>query len=228
MLRRLVLVGLMVVAFEGSTMQLVIGTLLAAIFLLFQVFASPYKDQADDFVAMAASFALVALFLCSCAARRAHPLGARCAWCMCLPSRHAHVHVLCACMPCAGTRSRRRPSRRCRSSATACRRSCAKYTCPTPRCSRKSRSPRCSAPWCSRSSSSGSRRVPPRTFSHLLSPSSTFSGLLSPALTFSRVRHLATALDGGLARALRCVLCARSPDPPAAQTPCSHPARWFC
>ena len=44
MLRRFLLVGLMVVVVEqGTAMQVLVGTLLAAIFLLFQVFASPYK-----------------------------------------------------------------------------------------------------------------------------------------------------------------------------------------
>ena len=64
MLRRFVLVGLMVLA-QGSMLQLVMGTLLAAIFLLFQVQASPYKKMSDDFLASGSSFALVAIFLCS-------------------------------------------------------------------------------------------------------------------------------------------------------------------
>jgi len=64
MLRRFVLVGLMVLA-QGSMLQLVIGTLLSATFLLFQVQASPYKNMSDDFLASGSSFALVAIFLCS-------------------------------------------------------------------------------------------------------------------------------------------------------------------
>ncbi len=64
MLRRFVLVGLMVLA-QGSMLQLVIGTLLSAAFLLFQVQASPYESMADDFLASAVSFCLVAVFLCS-------------------------------------------------------------------------------------------------------------------------------------------------------------------
>jgi len=40
-LRRFLLVGLMILA-QGSMLQLVMGTLLASIFLLFQVQAAPY------------------------------------------------------------------------------------------------------------------------------------------------------------------------------------------
>ena len=64
--RRFVLVGVMVLG-QGSMMQLVIGTLLAAVFLLFQVQASPYADISDSFLASVASFALVAVFLCATA-----------------------------------------------------------------------------------------------------------------------------------------------------------------
>ena len=46
-------------------LQLMMGTLLSAIFLLFQVLASPYKKLADDFLASSSSFGLVAVFLCS-------------------------------------------------------------------------------------------------------------------------------------------------------------------
>ena len=41
MLRRFVLVGLMVLA-QDTMMQLIVGTLLSAAFLLFQVHGSPY------------------------------------------------------------------------------------------------------------------------------------------------------------------------------------------
>ena len=54
MLRRFVLVGLMVLV--PGMMQIVVGTLLSGVFLLFQVQASPYKDTADDFLASASSF----------------------------------------------------------------------------------------------------------------------------------------------------------------------------
>ena len=64
MLRRLVLVGLMVLA-QGSMLQLLSGGLVAAAFLLFQVQASPYKEMSDDFLASVCSFGLVCAFFCS-------------------------------------------------------------------------------------------------------------------------------------------------------------------
>ena len=74
MLRRLLLVGVMVLA-QGNMMQLIIGTLLAAVFLLFQVQAAPYKAPSDDFLASAASFCLVVLFLCATAFKYAVPFA---------------------------------------------------------------------------------------------------------------------------------------------------------
>ena len=65
MLRRFVLVGLMVLAQQLGIMQLILGTLLSAAFLMFQVQASPYAAMADDFLATAASFGVVVVFLCS-------------------------------------------------------------------------------------------------------------------------------------------------------------------
>jgi len=64
MVRRLTLVGLLVLA-QGTLLQLLMGTFLAALFLLLQVQVSPYTSLADDFVASAASFALVIVFLCA-------------------------------------------------------------------------------------------------------------------------------------------------------------------
>jgi len=66
MIRRFVLVGLMVL-FQDTMMQLVVGTTLSAAFLLFQVQVSPYKQLVDDYLASAASFCLVVIFLCSIA-----------------------------------------------------------------------------------------------------------------------------------------------------------------
>ena len=63
MLRRLVLVGMMVLV--RGMMQIIMGLSLSAIFLLFQVQAKPYSDMADDFLASASSFALVMTFICS-------------------------------------------------------------------------------------------------------------------------------------------------------------------
>ena len=64
MLRRFVLIGIMVVVYNGSMLQLTIGTLCAAILLFFQVQAAPFNDMADDYLAAAASFSLLILFLC--------------------------------------------------------------------------------------------------------------------------------------------------------------------
>eukprot|EP00966_Prymnesium_polylepis_P144681 3341051-Prymnesium_polylepis.2 len=64
MLRRFVLVGLMVL-YQDTMMQLVLGTLLAAAFSLFQVQASPYINMSDDLLASSLSFCMVVAFLCS-------------------------------------------------------------------------------------------------------------------------------------------------------------------
>ena len=45
--------------------QLIIGTLVAAIMLFFQVQAAPYNDISDDHLAAASSFSLLVYFLCS-------------------------------------------------------------------------------------------------------------------------------------------------------------------
>ena len=74
MLRRFVLVGVMVLA-QDSMMQLIIGTLLSAAFLLFQVQASPFIDMADDLLASSASFALVVMFACATAFKYAELTG---------------------------------------------------------------------------------------------------------------------------------------------------------
>ena len=64
MLRRFLLVGLMVVVHNGEMIQLIIGTLIAAILLFFQVQAAPYNDMSDDYLAAVSSFSLLILFLC--------------------------------------------------------------------------------------------------------------------------------------------------------------------
>ena len=65
MLRRLLLVGLMLMVYEGQMLQIMLGTIAAAILLFFQVQAAPYNDIADDYLASGASFSLLILFLCS-------------------------------------------------------------------------------------------------------------------------------------------------------------------
>ena len=47
MAKRFCLVGLMVLA-QGNLIQIYVGTLVAAAFLLFQVQASPYKGASKD------------------------------------------------------------------------------------------------------------------------------------------------------------------------------------
>mmetsp|Transcript_78334 Transcript_78334/g.155678 ORF Transcript_78334/g.155678 Transcript_78334/m.155678 type:complete len:737 (-) Transcript_78334:352-2562(-) len=61
--RRFLLVGLMVVVDSGTTLQVILGTLLAAIFLLLQVQTAPYRSVTDNYLASASSFSLLALFL---------------------------------------------------------------------------------------------------------------------------------------------------------------------
>ncbi|KAL3921489.1 MAG: hypothetical protein SGPRY_004887 [Prymnesium sp.] len=65
-LRRFVLVGLMVL-FQDSIMQLIVATILSAIFLLLQVQVSPYRQREDDLLASVSSFCLVVVFLCATA-----------------------------------------------------------------------------------------------------------------------------------------------------------------
>jgi hypothetical protein len=74
MLRRFILVGVMVLV-QGTMMQLVMGTLLSAAFLLFQVQAQPYVQMSDDLLAAFSSFLLTAFFLCSYAFRDAAIFG---------------------------------------------------------------------------------------------------------------------------------------------------------
>jgi hypothetical protein len=74
MLRRFVLVGLMVL-YQDTMMQLVLGTLLAAAFSLFQVQASPYINMSDDLLASSLSFCMVVAFLCSYAFKDAALTG---------------------------------------------------------------------------------------------------------------------------------------------------------
>lgn len=64
LLRRLVLVGLMVLL-QGSTMQLILGTLVALIFFLFAAQAQPYVSMFDDYFASLCSFSIVVCFLVS-------------------------------------------------------------------------------------------------------------------------------------------------------------------
>ena len=64
MLRRFLLVGLYLVIQPGSLMQLMLGTLTAAIFFYLQMQARPYARATDNSIAGAASFCLVVFFVC--------------------------------------------------------------------------------------------------------------------------------------------------------------------
>ncbi|KAL3926142.1 MAG: hypothetical protein SGPRY_003439, partial [Prymnesium sp.] len=64
MLRRFVLVGLLVL-YQDTMMQLIIATLLCAVFLLLQVQASPYRRKEDELLASISSFCLVVVFMCA-------------------------------------------------------------------------------------------------------------------------------------------------------------------
>ena len=61
--RRFVLVGLLQVIAAGTMLQLVLGTLTCIAYLTLQLQASPYKDPADGYVALASSMSLAVFFL---------------------------------------------------------------------------------------------------------------------------------------------------------------------
>ena len=63
MLRRLVLVGFLILVKRGSIVQLAFGMLFALLYLAIQSRATPFRKAADDFFATACSVALAALFL---------------------------------------------------------------------------------------------------------------------------------------------------------------------
>ena len=65
MLKRFLLVGVFVVIAPGTAMQVSVGAIVGAVFLLFQMQAKPYRKMTDDYLASASSFALTMLFLCS-------------------------------------------------------------------------------------------------------------------------------------------------------------------
>jgi hypothetical protein len=65
MVRRFLLVGLFVVIEPGKMIQLALGTIVSAVYLLVQLQAHPYKDPANDALASASSFSLLMVFICS-------------------------------------------------------------------------------------------------------------------------------------------------------------------
>ena len=64
MARRLTLVGIFVTITPGSIVQLIIGTVFSAVYLLIQMQVGPYMETSDDFLANGCSFSLVVYFLC--------------------------------------------------------------------------------------------------------------------------------------------------------------------
>ena len=64
MTRRVVLIGLMVTIQQGTLLQIVLGALFTAVFLVVQMQAKPYVKETDDFLALSGSFSLLVIFLC--------------------------------------------------------------------------------------------------------------------------------------------------------------------
>ena len=65
MLRRVLLVGIMVLVYRGSFVQLIIGAALCLLYLFLQMHVAPFKDPTDNYLANSCSFSLSAVFLCS-------------------------------------------------------------------------------------------------------------------------------------------------------------------
>ena len=63
--RKFLLVGLFVTVEPGSIMQITLGTIVTAVFLMIQLQAKPYAHATDDYLATASSFGLLMLFVCS-------------------------------------------------------------------------------------------------------------------------------------------------------------------
>ena len=64
MLRRFLLVGVFVVVRQGTVEQLAYGALVAILYLVIQLQAAPYRNEADQHMAAACSLCLVVLFVC--------------------------------------------------------------------------------------------------------------------------------------------------------------------
>ena len=65
MLRRFVLVGLFVTIEPGSILQIFLGALVCAVFLLVQLQSRPYCSMSNNYLALTSSFSLLVLFMCS-------------------------------------------------------------------------------------------------------------------------------------------------------------------
>ena len=63
--RKFLLVGLFVwQPTQGSITQIAVGTIVAAVYLMIQLQAKPYKHATDDYLATASSFGLLMIFIC--------------------------------------------------------------------------------------------------------------------------------------------------------------------
>ena len=63
--RRFVLVGLFVVVKPGTIIQIFVGTMFCAAFLMVQLQARPYTRAGDNYLALASSFCILILFTVS-------------------------------------------------------------------------------------------------------------------------------------------------------------------
>jgi hypothetical protein len=64
MLRKFFLVGVMVLIEPGTLVQISIGTIFCAAYLMVQLTAAPYMSRADGFLAHASSFSLLMIYFC--------------------------------------------------------------------------------------------------------------------------------------------------------------------
>ena len=65
MARKFLLVGIFVVVTPGTVMQVALGTIVSAAYLMVQLQASPYKSRSDDYLAVASSFGMLMVFMCA-------------------------------------------------------------------------------------------------------------------------------------------------------------------
>ena len=65
MLRKFLLVGVFLLIDPGSIMQISVATVVCAAYLMVQLQAKPYKNEANDYLAAASSFSLLMVYLCS-------------------------------------------------------------------------------------------------------------------------------------------------------------------
>ena len=65
MLRKFLLVGLFATIQPGTILQISIGAIVCAAYLMVQLQAAPFKNLSDDYLATASSFALLMVYFCS-------------------------------------------------------------------------------------------------------------------------------------------------------------------